>query len=944
MTIESNNKKLNIPEIKGLSISPTAGGITAPKMPDHVLLEKPKMIFEGMTQNDADYYGLRVEYDAANTDGQDGITKQEFDEYLAKTATKAKDSTDKTDAKPETVEQETAVPAEEANTEEVTEDGTVRIQQFNLQRIEQIGINAEAESAMEKLKNYKIDLSNKIQSLEIMKNKTRLREYLKSLFKAGLTKAEIEEQIEYSNGITDEKQKEEYLEILNHFNKMFAEADCTKNAKGEIIEQGDGILSAEEIKNFYNSKSKSLAEYINKELGIESKDSISTTSTSGKRTLTNAEYVNTDSFGNKITELVKKTGDDNGNIISHDKRRLKSGTYIVQEGDTLEDIATDFNISLIQLYMNNQKVLGKNQNLTPGTALTISGFQTEAKGESRIEVEKKIVDIISGDDDTKSKIQNFAKLMQNYTPESKIFVGMTEQQAKDAGVHELWEKYSCGRGEIISHAFAKYQKSISPVDSSDIMALVKVAIGDDLDLSDIGLFTETLLPMMMDCSGQKGTSTAYLDSKAEIERTIKNLDGLTPDEIGEKSKQLMATLVNKADQEIRSHGKTFQSHLERLKKGEFSHFEKMQGLQDGIKLTDEQIEHYAIAATKAEYILPVINAVGEAINKKDDAQIMALVANLGTQFFDLPDVILVVQAYGLGNICEKLKSKLASMIADNAITDGASEGSQAFLGAVIASTGNAEALEVYSQKVIDTVDNFDDYIDVLQTTINKMPEETQIKLNEVLNNVKASAPANSSESGNKITTSGGGSAGGSNSTSAGQNQVGIQGGNYNNASAYEVESTRTQSRDFMDSRGIKDIGREQETVNQTALKIKNEMSIPEKLRYAQARIQNMSKNKMFEIVAKNFDQIPDQYKEQVTNYFKQMPTQILVETAIGNDEVKDFMFEHKFIKMEDILNYVRKHPQLAESGNKQISDSLKKQLQEYLKDNKINDVQLTETT
>lgn len=924
MTIESNNQKFNLTEVKGVSISPTADGVSAPKAPDHLLDKKPTTIFEGMTKNDAEFYGLMDEYTAANTDGEDGITKEEFDNYQAK---KSAENTPEADA-------------------DTTEDGMVDVEAHKqtLRAMTQKAEEAEATTPVlltkidvlqiREIPTQPIDIKQKLKPVKIT-SQSGVMTYSRNLLSAGMSKdklLKIQEHLETMG--ESEFKKAQINDVIN----MFDEADS----------DGDGKLSAEESATYLNSTSHKITEHVKKQLKITAKDAISTTSKSGTRTLNNAEYINTDSFGNEITDPDKEMEEAGINLILSDKRRLKSGTYIVQEGDTLADIAEDFNISLIQLCINNKDVLGGNTTPKPGTKLAISGYQTSAKNKNRLEFESQILGVISAEGTPQSKIPQIAQIMQKYSEPPKIFVGMTEEQAIQAGVEDLWQLYSCGLGQITQAGFAEYQKTITPIDNSDVLALIKTAIGEELDLSDFKMFKDTLLPMLMDCSGADRNSKAYKDAASTVQNTIDNLDGLTIEQIGDKSKELMNTLTDKAKNEIVKHGETYTGHMARLKKGDFNQFEMKQGLRKGVELTEEQLEYYAQAATKAEYILPVIDAIGNAIDNKDDKKIVALVAHLGTEFFNLPDVILVVQAYALENVCDKLKAKLAAMIAQNAITEGASEASQALLGSVIASTGNVEAFEEFSQKVHGSFENFDDYIEIVQAAISNMPEETQEILKEVLNNAKTSAPSETPASTNQGTTSGGvqgGSASGSYSSAQNsQDYNGLPVGSYNNSVSDGMEATKTQSHEFMDNRGITDITAEQQTVNQVSLKLKNEMAIQQKLRYAQARIKNMSKSKVFELVAKHFDQIPDQYKEQVENYFKQMPTQLLVETMIGNEDIQNFMFKHKFVKFDDLVTYVRKHPHLVSSGNKEMSDSLKEKLQEYVEDNKIKDLRVETST
>lgn len=400
---------------------------------------------------------------------------------------------------------------------------------------------------------------------------------------------------------------------------------------------------------------------------------------------------------------------------------------------------------------------------------------------------------------------------------------------------------------------------------------------------------------------------------------------MSPQEKGEiLGKKLREKLMDSLD--ISNALNEVQFEMQKMKLGELNSLLKTKGLTpDKLKEMSEE-ERYKLAQEIVvnKYLATVSHLVK---SMSDDKDIQSITASLYNALNEAPVVRDLLRTIGIQRIenDEIRQETIATVLKQTPEIETNSIAGSVLVSEILRS-GNEE-------NITALISNNPDLIPVYESIIASMPENERNTISAKLD----SAITQYVNSGGQINTSAnnnGQTAPGNGSLQNVDNPTGYT------PVTYSVSETKAMSSELLKNNGITDISTEQQSVNQASFKLKNEMAIQQKLRYAQARIKNMSKSRVFELVAKHFDQIPDQYKDQVINYFKQMPTQVLVETMIGNEDIQNFMFEHKFVKFDDLVTYVRKHPHLVSNGNNEMSDSLKEKLQEYVKDNKIDDVEV----
>ncbi len=437
----------------------------------------------------------------------------------------------------------------------------------------------------------------------------------------------------------------------------------------------------------------------------------------------------------KVEDLTSKSG----------KRTAPGGVYTVVSGDTLSKIAADFGVALIPLYDNNRDVIGNNINKIQvgmkirikegGTSsnpasndATASDGEKPAQQSGRTEAEK---------EELRNTLRQYAQQLRP-SEQPCIFVGMTRAQAEKIGgkTLEVFNQYCKGADKISNSAFAEYQKTLMPqLTTENLSKMLNGIVGENFDKKDLKILVDEVLPTLMDMSGAKQSKKSD-EISGDVQSLLLELTNDTSLSPGEKSKRFYEELKTRIEDDKNDENGAYNYHKNRLKNGEFTEFEKNYlGLTGDVELTEEQLEQYAQLAAKAEFILPVVTSLKDAVNRKDDKALMTLIMNVGKDFFGNADVQGILQMYGLSAIVNELNQRLvANEWAENGTLD-LNETSD-FVGKLYAASVIKNADEEHVQIFIE---NNADHLDMIQeaakAVINNMEDgDKKTALENAINN------------------------------------------------------------------------------------------------------------------------------------------------------------------------------------------------------------------
>ena len=861
MTIESNKPQINLQDLKAAGVTGFSDGASVSKMPDHILAEKPKTIFAGMTKNDADYYGLTDEYTAANTDGKDGISQEEFNAYEAKIKTESEAVLKTNEVKPQQT-----VKAQELVTQSESTDKKQDLRKRSLDKI----VDDVVKDIKESAKNNNIEI------------------------KVGMTKSQAEQ---IGNG------------VINQFNI----ADRDK----------DGVISESEFV-VYQIRSK--AKKINDITEVNLAQVHHVYEGTVEKAKKNCEILNMD-----FDENLFKLFDANGDGI------VESGEYDDKSFEILhKKVAMKlFGLGVKERVKNTEEMLA---------SIGCKGMTAKEYASLRTLNEEQMQEALG-----------------KLTAKVRVHSGMTRAEAELAGpevlkdyeaVYNFATEKGCleADGTIGEKAIFAYKQNILSDTSNgqnaytikEIIKTINSYTGEQKinairQLTNTFYDEDSVLDDFKTQDGSEATIETYLNA---LNIKEEDFNKLSPTDKGKLIAEKFGEKIQK-DMDLTDGKSRIYTVMQDLASGKIPKVLLDKGYPQGVPITDPQkCQELAMQCVTASYVSTFSQMSFDvfASDKIDDKE--AMINSLFATFEKNPAVANMLSALGIEMQSGDDKKKLQLATANNMTEANLDDVTGALV--VGSMSDNPDAAGI----MMENNPEYKEYISTIATTTleqlinngsidSKIGSELIQKINEYSNNVATTGSyTGNSESGNA--TSG--------NVSGGKQTVPqwVIGGNQQ--ATQDVMAISSMSKDYMASQGITNVGAQQQLANQLSLKVKNEMTLPPQLKCIPTRIK-----KIIEMMATNFDQVPDSLKGQVMNhvmnYFSQIPAGVLIDTMLSNENIQEFMFKHKFVKLDDLVTYVRKHPQLMEDNNKQMSDGLREKLKEYVVDNKIEDLEAkTQTT
>ena len=423
-------------------------------------------------------------------------------------------------------------------------------------------------------------------------------------------------------------------------------------------------------------------------------------------------------------------------------KQIKNGYYTVQKGETLESIAKEMQISVIDLYNMNEDIIDKSTlSVNKGAQLKIAGIKKRDTDTKVLETDSEIFEILKSG----SKEEKIKKLMDLYNKIEKsqitgykrngkpgdkvkvdIFPGMTRAQAEKIGGETL-DTFNliCGYGENVLSLdlYKAYKFSQSGIDVNRTMGIMKSVLGDKTNAQDTAVFFNKIVKdNYIDASLDKNSTTLQENRKKVQDITLEFAKkNITKDNVAELSHEFYAEIKNciKSDLESKE-SRSLQYHIERLKQKNFTEAERAKyNLSEKTELSDEQIKQFAKLAAIAEYTSAIVESMQklteENKNGQHDEEITLFIAGLKKELINDDDVRAIMQAHGLESIESKEFSRIAANEIVNNNESNFSETNQGF-GQILLS---AEILENADEEHIQTyAENNAEYINVVKEIAN----------------------------------------------------------------------------------------------------------------------------------------------------------------------------------------------------------------------------------
>lgn len=622
---------------------------------------------------------------------------------------------------------------------------------------------------------------------------------------------------------------------------------------------------------------------------------------STKPTIFAAGLTKADAETNGLMDLFTKYNKDGDEVISEEefkqyttdqqtvtgnsgKRTAAGGIYTVQKGDSLSLIANDFGIDLMTLYEINKETIGKNMNrIEIGQQIKISGAKVNTN-------------------------QNTANTNSTEDKSAKIFIGMTRAQAEEIGGEtlEVFNQFAAGADEISAKQFGLYKKltvdaadpaMIEQLKTTDLhspegIALIQKMIKSnaDMELVDKDYQNKDIRSAIIEF----GITPEMLEEAGLSEEEIRK----NPEKFG---KFLYDALQKKYEAEANNpESESYKTNYERLKRGEYTQFEREKlGLKG--ELTEEQLKFFTQTAIKNKYIATIASIQVNSDNKEEAQYLAGMTQGLSHAFLDDHEKLkgaLVVQ--GLLKLeGTEYAGKTADMVATNAQAYGiftGDEESDVLATKAILPNASPESIETMIENNPDKVDFIKD---ILEYVVADMPDgAAKTALINAVNKAAASVETSQGSNSNKSSAA---------SVNNNNNNTAYNNVNYNTNPLSPTNRTITEGKTYYpDDNTYANVSSEVKTATNG---IRNEMSVPEQIRYAKAKIQGMPKEKLLSLIAENYALIPDKYKPHIINYFGQMPMNTRFDMYLrGSDELRKFMDEQAFMQQGPLMSYLKGHP------------------------------------
>ncbi|MCD8377629.1 MAG: LysM peptidoglycan-binding domain-containing protein [Candidatus Gastranaerophilales bacterium] len=516
---------------------------------------------------------------------------------------------------------------------------------------------------------------------------------------------------------------------------------------------------------------------------------------------------------------------------------------------------------------------------------------------------------------------------------AQIFIGMTREQAKKAGVEDVFHQYAGGEDTISRMAFQTYTKSRIPaltaeqrerlknfdINNTEDLELFHQMVNQHTDKSAIiEKYKNATARAVLEDMFNNGTlsvsdlEAAGLGSEEQIKQN--------PKAFGEF---LYAQIKKSYDSEIANKdGGDYKENYERLRRGEYTDYERETlGLSEAAgELSEEQLQEFTEQAIRRKYQATIAQI---SINTADDDKAhytAAMVQGMSEAFLeDNPNLKAALVSYNLLKLERtEYAEPTAQMVAANTKAYGVYEGDEAssiLATKAILQTGNAATVEQLLQNNPEQAEIIRDVAAVVLANTTDSAKVSALKT--VISNAEqiianGTTGAESTKSARVDT-----------SHSAAQPA----------ASTSQVENESAAMPQYSDdprTSAIDDIKRAAQ--NYTSNPIGSSTSgtgslidtdIASVLNIDSTKLKNMSSADALEIIAANFDNLPEIYQKKVRVRLSGASPISLCECYInGSNPVRKFLSEGRYISRSTLSAYYQKYPQAYSEAPPEIKDMI----------------------
>lgn len=632
-------------------------------------------------------------------------------------------------------------------------------------------------------------------------------------------------------------------------------------------------------------------------------DQFNKANTDGDGTISDKEYA---SYINNQNNTVpsSKSG----------KRTAQGGIYTVQKGDSLSLIAQDFGLDMMDLYETNKNTIGSNINIL------------------EIGQQLKVTNVKISTDNFNTNSSNKKSKTNQHHHSTKIFYGMTREQAEKIGGEtlETFNKMSKDKQIISGADFSNYKKmfikTLSAEEKKKLQSLDLKKPEDFKFVKDkIAQHSDTA---MWDKTYSNKTTKDALDTlfkKHNITaKDLKEAGFESAEQVKQQPKEFGKFVYKKLkesyDKEVSNkQGDSYRTQYERLKKGEYTDYEKEQlGLVGN--LTEEQLDYFTKAAIKQKYIGTIVSLNVDTEKGENTEYLAAMVQAMSDNLMtDEPNVKAFVTSLGLSRLKgTEYEAKTAKTIAADAKAYGFYQGNEEadiIATKVILETGSEDAIQTL---ITNNSDKADFIKEVADGVVENMPDGAT--KTTIQNAVKTAIETIQSQQGGSRTS-------GKNETKEAPvpEQRVISQATYNTPEAERIAKIREASNSYTSSNTTNPI---QSSHNDNKYLVTNDES--EKL----ANIQKSLKRKFNDLksksigqalsdVVENFDNIPRDIQVKIKNYFKAMKPDRQCEAYIGGSEtLRKFMDKETGMSATLLNGYFTKHPLELNKAPKEIQSKM----------------------
>lgn len=632
-------------------------------------------------------------------------------------------------------------------------------------------------------------------------------------------------------------------------------------------------------------------------------DQFNKANTDGDGTISDKEYA---SYINNQNNTVpsSKSG----------KRTAQGGIYTVQKGDSLSLIAQDFGLDMMDLYETNKNTIGSNINIL------------------EIGQQLKVTNVKISTDNFNTNSSNKKSKTNQHHHSTKIFYGMTREQAEKIGGEtlETFNKMSKDKQIISGADFSNYKKmfikTLSAEEKKKLQSLDLKKPEDFKFVKDkIAQHSDTA---MWDKTYSNKTTKDALDilfKKHNITaKDLKEAGFKSAEQVKQQPKEFGKFVYKKLkesyDKEVSNkQGDSYRTQYERLKKGEYTDYEKEQlGLVGN--LTEEQLDYFTKAAIKQKYIGTIVSLNVDTEKGENTEYLAAMVQAMSDNLMtDEPNVKAFVTSLGLSRLKgTEYEAETAKTIAADAKAYGFYQGNEEadiIATKVILETGSEDAIQTL---ITNNSDKADFIKEVADGVVENMPDGAT--KTTIQNAVKTAIETIQSQQGGSRTS-------GKNETKEAPvpEQRVISQATYNTPEAERIAKIREASNSYTSSNTTNPI---QSSHNDNKYLVTNDES--EKL----ANIQKSLKRKFNDLksksigqalsdVVENFDNIPRDIQVKIKNYFKAMKPDRQCEAYIGGSEtLRKFMDKETGMSATLLNGYFTKHPLELNKAPKEIQTKM----------------------